>query len=145
MKLLKTTFFFLFSTFTVVAQQVSGVITDDHGMLLPNASIFVQGTTHGTNANNDGEFFLHFSTPGKYTLICQHVGFKRDVKTITITDKDIVQNFVLTQIDFTLEEVIVRSGENPANENIKKTIEQRSFYEKELVKFTCEVYTKGIL
>lgn len=135
----------IFSSFIVSAQQVSGVVTDDHGEILPNASIIVQGTTHGTNANSEGEFFLHFRNPGKYVLICQHVGYKRDLKTITITDKDIVQNFTLSQLDFTLEEIIVRSGENPANEIIRKTIEQRSFYAKQLDKFTCEVYTKGIM
>ncbi|HLF47126.1 MAG TPA: DUF5686 and carboxypeptidase regulatory-like domain-containing protein [Chitinophagaceae bacterium] len=127
------------------AQQLSGVVTDDHGVLLPNASIIVQGTTHGTNANSEGEYFLHFNKPGTYTIICQHVGYKRDVRTITITGKDVVQNFILTQLDFTLEEVIVRSGENPANEIIRRTIEQRSFYAKQLDKFSCEVYTKGIL
>ncbi len=142
---LNAVIFLIFCSFVTTAQQVSGVVTDDHGEILPNASILVQGTTHGTNANNEGEFFLHFKNPGKYVLICQHVGYKRDLKTITITDKDIVQNFALSQLDFTLEEIVVRSGENPANEIIRKTIEKRSFYAKQLDKFTCEVYTKGIM
>lgn len=137
--------FFIFISIISTAQEVSGVVTDDNGALLPNASIIVQGTTHGTNANSEGEFILRFRNPGKYTLICQHVGYKRDLRTITITDKDVIQNFSLTQIDFTMQEIVIRSGENPANEIIRKTIEQRSFYAKQLDKFTCEVYTKGIL
>jgi hypothetical protein len=82
-------------------------------------------------------------SPGNYTLIAQHVGYKRDVRNIKVEDKDIQLDFVLSLVDFTMEEVIVRSGENPANEIIKKTIRMRPVYQKQLDKFICEVYTKG--
>lgn len=126
------------------SQEVSGIITDDKGSPLPYASVFVQGTTHGTTANNEGRYFLHFSKPGTYTLIAQYVGYKRDVRNITIDKTDVTQNFQLSAVDFTMEEVVVRSGENPANEIIRRTIEKRPYYAKQLDHFRCEVYTKGI-
>src|SRR5688500_18152147 len=126
------------------SQEVSGIVKDDKGSILPNASIHIRGTTEGCSANNEGKYSINLS-PGNYTLICQHVGFKRDVRNIVVTNADQTLDFELKTIDFTLEEVIVRSGENPANDIIRKTIEKRPFYQKQLDKFRCEVYTKGIL
>ena len=126
------------------SQLVSGIVRDAEGNTLPYASISIQGTLHGATANSEGKYFLHISKPGKYTLICQYVGYKRDVSNITIEKDDLTVDFKLTVIDFKLEEVVVRSGDNPANDIIKKTIEKRPYYAKQLDKFSCEVYTKGI-
>src|SRR5687767_14298794 len=126
------------------SQQISGVVKDDKGNVLPNASILVKGTTFGCSANNEGNFTLRLS-PGSYTLTCQHVGYKRDVKDIVLGNEDIVVNFQLSVIDFMMEEVIVQSGENPARKIIRQTIEKRPYYQKQLNSFRCEVYTKGIL
>ena len=134
----------LFSA-TCFAQRISGIVKDDKGNVLANASISIKGTTIGTVANSEGRYFLHLHTSGNYTLICQYVGYKRDVRDVTLATEDITQDFRLSILDFTLEEVVVRSGENPANEIIRKTIEKRPFYQKQLDKFSCEVYTKGIL
>jgi hypothetical protein len=123
-------------------QTVSGFVKDDKGNPLPNASVFIKDKRGGTSCNSTGAYFLNLS-PGTYTLICQHVGYKRDVKTITVADKDITVDFVLNAVDFTMEEVIIRSGENPANEIIKNAIRMRSVYQKQLDEFICEVYTKG--
>jgi hypothetical protein len=144
MKIFLPLFFFVNITTVSLCQTVSGVITDDKGDPLPYASVVIQGSTHGTSANNEGKYFLHFSKPGQYTLIAQYVGYKRDLRNITLGNSDIELNFKLSLVDFTMEEVIIRSGENPANDIIKKTIAKRPYYEKQLDKFTCEVYTKGI-
>jgi hypothetical protein len=124
------------------SQTVSGIVRDDKGEPLPNASVLIKDKKGGTTCNVEGKYFLNLS-PGNYTLIAQHVGYKRDVRNIKVEDKDIQLDFVLSLVDFTMEEVIVRSGENPANEIIKKTIRMRPFYQKQLDKFICEVYTKG--
>lgn len=135
----------LFISTSAFPQRITGIVTDEKGSPLPNASIVIRGTTTGTTANNEGKYFLEFSKAGSYTLIAQHVGFKRDMKNITIGDTELTVNFQLSLIDFTMEEVIVRSGENPANDIIRKTISKRSFYEGQLDKMYCQVYTKGIL
>ena len=76
----------LFSLFTFLpafAGKISGNITNQDGEPLPFASISIKGTTLGTTANSMGEYFLVLS-PGTYTLICQHVGFERLEKKITV-------------------------------------------------------------
>src|SRR5215204_33320 len=129
-------------TATSFSQQVSGIVKDDKGNPLPNASVLIKDKKGGTSCNIQGQYFLNLS-PGNYTLIAQHVGYKRDVRNIIIADKDIQVDFELSAVDFTMEEVVIRSGENPANEIIKNTIRMRPVYQKQLDKFICEVYTKG--
>ena len=106
------------------SQTVSGIVRDDKGEPLPNASVLIKDKKGGTTCNVEGKYFLNLS-PGNYTLIAQHVGYKRDVRNIKVEDKDIQLDFVLSLVDFTMEEVVVRSGENPANEIIRKTIQMR--------------------
>jgi hypothetical protein len=130
------------SSATSFSQTVSGVVRDDKGNPLPNASVYIKDRKGGTSCNSEGKYFLHLS-PGNYTLICQHVGYRRESKNITVADKDINLDFVISLVDFTMEEVIVRSGDNPANDIIKNAIRMRPFYQKQLDKFICEVYTKG--
>jgi hypothetical protein len=142
---MKIFFQFLFFTLlsaSVYSQTISGVVKDDKGNPLPNASVFIKDKKGGTSCNSEGKFFLNLS-PGNYTLICQHVGYKREVKNITVSDKDITVDFVLSLVDFTMEEVIIRSGENPGNDIIKNAIRMRPVYQKQLDRFICEVYTKG--
>jgi len=129
-------------TATSFSQTVSGIVKDDKGNPLPNASVLIKDKKGGTTCNSEGKYFLNLS-PGNYTLIAQHVGYKRDVKNIKIEDKDTQVDFQLSIVDYTMEEVIVKSGENPANEIIKNTIRMRPVYQKQLDKFICEVYTKG--
>ena len=140
-KIIDFLLFALLST-SLFAQTVSGVVKDDKGIPLANASVFIKDMKGGTSCNTKGEFFLNLS-PGNYTLICQHVGYKRETKNITVGDKDVTADFTLSLLDFTMEEVIVRSGENPANDIIKNAIRMRPVYQKQLDKFICEVYTKG--
>src|SRR5688572_17101669 len=143
MKIIFQLFVLILITATSFSQTVSGIVKDDKGNPLPNASILIKDKKGGTTCNLEGKYFLNLS-PGNYTLIAQHVGYKRDVRNIKIEEnKEIQLDFVLSLVDFTMEEVIVRSGENPANEIIKNTIRMRPVYQKQLDRFICEVYTKG--
>ncbi|HEY6503270.1 MAG TPA: DUF5686 and carboxypeptidase regulatory-like domain-containing protein, partial [Chitinophagaceae bacterium] len=135
-----------FSLFSLLsfAGKISGKVTDDKGVPLPYASISIKGTTRGTTANSSGNYSITLS-PGQYTLICQYVNYKREEKTITVTDDDQVVNFSLTVQQLTLSEVIVKKGEDPAYEIIRKAISKRSYYNNQVDSFTVDVYIKGLL
>ena len=124
------------------AGRVSGTITDADGSPVPFASIFIKGSSRGTNANNEGKYFLNLD-PGTYTLVCQHVGYAKQEKKITVTEKDEILDFRLTLQELTLDEVRITSGTDPAYEIIRQAIEKREYYKKQVEKFQCEVYTKG--
>lgn len=136
----------LFIQFSIVALagKIYGLITNSTGDILSYASVSIKGTTRGTTANSEGKYFLNLS-PGSYTLVCQYVGYKREEKNITVTAEDQEINFTLTLQEFILKEVIVKKGEDPAYEIIRQAIKKRPYYQDQLDKFQCEVYTKGQL
>jgi len=132
-----------FSWLDLKAGKISGRVYNQRSMILPFASILVKGSTIGTTANSQGEFFLNLP-PGTYQIICQHVGFTKSEKEITVTDEPMVLNFVLTEQELTLTEIVVKSGsEDPAYAIIRKAIKKRNFYKTQVASFQCEVYIKG--
>jgi hypothetical protein len=124
------------------AQKVKGTVSDKDGKLLPFASVFIKENNKGTNANSEGKYSLKIE-PGKYTLVCQYVGYKKEEKEIVIAGNDIELNFILTLQEMTLGEVVIKNGEDAAYQIIRNTIKKKSYYQGQLDKFQCEVYTKG--
>ncbi len=132
----------LFIISTSYAAKITGIITDNEGKLLPYASIFIKGTTRGTNANSEGRYSLNLE-PGQYTLVCQHVGYKKEERTITVSNAEMEIDFKLSLQDMLLGEVIIKNGEDPAYAIIRNAIKKRTYYQGQPAKFQCEVYTKG--
>ncbi|TXJ29220.1 MAG: carboxypeptidase-like regulatory domain-containing protein [Chitinophagaceae bacterium] len=137
----------LFCSFSFIsfAGKVSGLITDDKGNPLAYASVSIKGTTKGTTSNSSGRYSINLS-PGKYTLVCQYVGYGKSEKTITVTDGDGTVNFSLSIQELTLQEVVVkRGGEDPAYEIIRQAIKKRSYYNDQVDSFSVNVYIKGLM
>lgn len=143
-KILLVSLFCLFSLISF-AGKVSGLITDDKGNPLAYASVSIKGTTKGTTSNSSGRYSINLS-PGKYTLMCQYVGYGKSEKTITVTDGDEMVNFSLSIQELTLQEVVVkRGGEDPAYEIIRQAIKKRSYYNDQVDSFSVNVYIKGLM
>lgn len=143
-KILLAFVFCLFSLFSF-AGKISGLITDDKGNPLAYASVSVKGTTKGTTSNGSGRYSITL-TPGKYTLVCQYVGYGKSEKTITVTDGEETVNFSLSIQELTLGEVVVkRGGEDPAYEIIRQAIKKRSYYNEQVDSFSVNVYIKGLM
>ncbi|HEX7904934.1 MAG TPA: DUF5686 and carboxypeptidase regulatory-like domain-containing protein [Chitinophagaceae bacterium] len=136
--------FFIGSSLFSFSQKVSGIVTDSTGKGIPYASVFIKGTNRGTNANNEGKYFLELE-PGQYTLVCQSVNYKKEEKVVVCGVLDVVLNFELSVQEVILEAVIISTGEDPAYGIIRNTIKKRTYYQDQLNKFQCEVYTKGQL
>ncbi len=142
------TCFLLCFGFSVVAfsQKITGLVTDSLGKPVPYASVFIKGASKGTNANAEGQYFLEVD-PGTYTLVCQSVNYSQEEKVVTCGKGDVVVNFQLSVQEVTLSAVVVRSGkgEDPAYEIIRNVIKKRTYYQDQLDRFSCQVYTKGQL
>lgn len=137
-------FLFFHTAFICIAGKISGVITDEKGKPVAYSSVLVKGTSKGTNANSEGKYSLNLS-PGTYTIICQHVGYRREEKQVTVTDEDISLDFSLSIQELTLGEVIVKKGEDPAYEIIRQAIKKRAYYNKQVDSLSVDVYIKGLL
>ena len=140
--------FFLFSFFlagNIIAQKIAGTVFNEKGDLLPYSSITVKGSSMGVSANNKARFSISLS-PGKYTLICQHIGYASSQEDITITSQDKEMSFVLSNQKLLLKEVVVKTtDEDPAYAIIRAAIKKRDFYNHQVRAFTCELYTKNMV
>ena len=128
-----------------IAQKIAGTVFNDRGDLLPYSSITVKGSSIGVSANNRARFAISLS-PGKYTLVCQHIGYATRQEDITIISQDIEMSFILTNQKLLLKEVVVKNtDEDPAYSIIRAAIKKRQFYSRQVGSFICDLYTKDMI
>jgi hypothetical protein len=135
----------LFLCHGAYAIKISGTITDDKGVILPFASVFVKGSSIGTTSNDRGKYFLDLP-PGSYIIVCQYVGYGRQEKPVKLVAEPIALDFQLSIQQTRLKEVVIKpGGEDPAYEIIRQAIKKRKYYENPLDSFTCEAYIKTLI
>lgn len=139
-------FSFLSAIFsTASAQKIAGTVYNDKGDLLPYASITIKGTSVGASANNKARFSFAVN-PGTYTVVCQHIGYTRQEKNVTVSRQDEELTFILSEQKLEMKEVVVKTGsEDPAYAIIRNAIKKREFYNKQVSAFECGLYTKDIM
>ena len=88
-------------------KEISGSVKDSKGLFMPGVSVFVKGTTIGTNTDNDGKFTLSVSADAK-TLVFSFVGMKS--QEVTITGKTSVTIVLMEEVAEVSEVVVVGYG-----------------------------------
>ncbi|MDB5202796.1 MAG: carboxypeptidase-like regulatory protein [Ferruginibacter sp.] len=128
----------------VSAQKIYGTVFTDRGDLLPFSSITVKGSSVGASANDKARFSISLA-PGKYTVICQHVGYTAVEKSVTVSG-DAEITFILAEQKLTMKDVVIKTGgEDPAYAIIRQAIKKRSFYQKQVNAFSCDLYSKDMV
>jgi iron complex outermembrane receptor protein len=74
---------------------------------LIGVSIYVRETGKGTVTNEKGEYVLEHLCQGRYTLVCNHIGYHADTTYITVAPEVSPVNFSLQEEDVQLGTVIV--------------------------------------
>src|SRR5688572_5967804 len=87
------------------SRTITGKVTDESGVPIPNASITVKGTTFGTTSRDDGSFTLTIPANSK-TLTFSAVGMAE--QDIPIGEKSSITAALSTRLN-TLTEVVVTS------------------------------------
>lgn len=134
--------FVLFSSFSFA--QIKGKVTDSKGNVLPYASVTIEKTYIGTSTNENGEYELNVKKPGTYTLVFQILGYKTKTLTQEVNTFPAIVNVSLSDEEYSIEAVVVKSGENPANEIIRSTIANRKKNTDKTDKFEADFYSRGI-
>jgi hypothetical protein len=129
---------------TVQAGTVTGQIADGKAQPLAYASVFVKGSTRGVVANSQGRYSITLE-PGRYTLVCQHVGYTPSEKTITVGAEAIEVSFQLAVQELVMDEVVIKRGEDPAIQIMREAIRRREYYRKQVDSFQVDVYIKGLM
>jgi hypothetical protein len=78
---LTLTTFFLLTVISVFPATITGTVTDaSNGKPLESASVFIAGTTFGTNTQADGSFSLTFTPSGSAQVVIAHLGYQTYTK-----------------------------------------------------------------
>jgi hypothetical protein len=124
-------------------RQLSGQVTDTKGNPLAYASIFIKGTTNGTTSNSDG--FYRISVGHEIcTLVIKYIGFKTREIAVPAGISDQVFNTMLEPEMYSLGEVVIKAGEDPAYPVIRKAMEKRKYYLYQVEGYSCSVYIKAV-
>ena len=124
--------------------QIRGKVTDSKGNALPYASVTVEKTYNGTSTNENGEYELNIKKTGTYTLVFQILGYKTQTVTKEVTSFPATINATLSDEEYSIEEVVVKTGENPANGIIRSAIANRKKNTDKTDKFEADFYSRGI-
>lgn len=143
---MKNTIKFLVLFFTIFLQaQLKGTITDTQNNPLPYVSIYVSNTHIGTTSNNDGKFDLNLKNVSENsTVVFQILGYKTQKVNIKKSALPKELNIIMQDEDYQLQEVVVSAKDNPANDIIRKAIQNKTKNSSKTSKFTADFYSKGI-
>jgi hypothetical protein len=141
-----TIFIVFFLTGISIAQNntLSGVVRDDNsGEVLSFATVKLSDSSYGTSTDKNGFYILHLKN-GKYNIAFSHIGYYTKVMEIVIDNPDVILNVMLTPSAIFTEEIEVY-GEDPAYGIIRKAIEYKKAFKKDLKEYDYDAYSKFVI
>ena len=127
-----------------IAGVLKGKVVDEKGVRLPFATVYIEGTTIGVNANGYGDFELNVA-PGLYKVLCQYIGYKQTSYNLSVTGAETIEHtFVLYNQSLEMNEVVIHANdEDPAYDIIRNAIKRRTFHLDQVQSFQTDIYLKG--
>ncbi|CCH01554.1 hypothetical protein FAES_3547 [Fibrella aestuarina BUZ 2] len=134
---------FLFVTCSALAQGIRGVVKAGSGEAMSFATISAKGTTTGTIANEEGRYELALK-PGQYEIVFQFLGFKSEVRPVTIGNEFLELNVTMAQQAINLQDVkIGKNTEDPAVSIMRRAIAKARFHQLQVKSYAARVYTRS--
>ncbi|MBL4862952.1 MAG: carboxypeptidase-like regulatory domain-containing protein [Crocinitomicaceae bacterium] len=142
MKILYACLLFVFTTTTINAQVLKGVISDRLGSPIPFSKVWVQNTSYGTISNGKGEYQLELIETGAYTIRFSASGYLNTTDTIDIQKGVTMYDVVLTESIQMIQEVSVKAvnKKTRGKKIMKKVIDKRKSFLEATDKYTCLTY-----
>ncbi|MEY3957313.1 MAG: hypothetical protein RLZ73_1769 [Bacteroidota bacterium] len=107
MRLLTLLFLAPFFIFAQQKFQLTGSVTEKGTTIIPGASIFIEGTTMGTQSDATGHYVLKNIPPGRHRLVASMVGYIPKLVLMDFPGKITELNINLEEDNKTLDEVRV--------------------------------------
>ncbi len=147
-KILRISALFIFLTGEVndMLAQIVGKITDEKGIPLSYAAVYLEGTSTGTVSNSEGRYILEIAAEGEYQLAFQFVGYKQVSKKISYQGTTVVLDVILQPEEYVLDELVITDAkEDPAYPIMRKAISKREYYRQQARNFEADLYVKGVV
>lgn len=128
----------------VLAQEtvVQGKIIDaTSGDPIPFVNVIFKGTSVGATTDFDGNYLIKINEKVD-SVTASYIGYKPRTKAITVSIRQTV-NFQLVEDVVSLQEVVIRAGENPAFAILRKVVDNKKKNDKrKLTAYEYDTYTK---
>jgi outer membrane receptor protein involved in Fe transport len=93
---------------------VGGKVVDEQGKPLPNAQIFVEGTSVATQSRNDGNYVLARVPTGAHTVHARLLGYRPEAASVNVqANTRVTQDFTLRQDPLQLQTLVVTGTQTP--------------------------------
>ena len=128
-----------------MSQSVSGYIFDQNNTPIPFANIYIKASQTGTSTDIKGRYFYQFTNHGIYDVVVTAVGFhSQEFKVRIENNKGIVKNIWLKTNVEELDEIIIKSkGRDPAYGIIKKAVDNKKLWNKQIKSSKVDIYIKA--
>ncbi len=96
-----------YSSFIFAQNSITGIITEQDNTRLFGVQIYIEQLHIGTTSDENGNFEFNNIPNGTHILEVSYIGFKKEIKTVSLSNKSIVVNLQLTESVFHMDEIIV--------------------------------------
>lgn len=126
------------------AQKIQGVVLDSLDQNLANVNVYIENTYKGTTTNFDGVFELNVEGYTNQNMVFKYLGY--ETQKISISKLLNRQNpkIILKAMTTNLDEVVVKSGVNPAIAIIQNAIAKREENLSKRLSYKADFYSKGL-
>ncbi len=100
---------FILGMVILTGQTIRGIVADRQDNPIPYATIYIVELTEGTTANVDGKFDIKVPE-GNYTIYIRALGYRTEVREVTVGKKPFTLNVRLLQHIYQIQEVRIYSG-----------------------------------
>lgn len=104
--------------FIALPHSVQGILKDEKGAPIPNASVMLMPSRRIATTNTAGMFFINDVPAGDYTLEVTHVSFQRVSKKITVGNADVTVTIIMRISRLELQTVTVSTGYQKIDKSI---------------------------
>jgi hypothetical protein len=127
-------------------QYVHGKLTDEKGLPLAYASVYVKNSTRGVSADQKGYYFLELES-GKHTVVFSFIGYVNQEFEVTILPKEPIRMDLSLSVEtntlFAAE--VVANTTDMAKEIMENVRDKRKYYLDRVSEYSCETYLKTSL
>ena len=120
MRLVIVSIFFFFNNI-LLAQQISGYITNKKGDPVENVQIILIGTDKGTTSSNTGFYELQLIEGAENQVIFKHIQYYPDTITVFPGQKPIERNIMLTEHIAVLDDINISGSRLNTREQVSLT------------------------
>ena len=124
--------------------QIKGIVSDNKGETLPSVTILIENSYNNTTSNDKGFYELNIKKTSNYTIVFQYLGFKTKKVNISVDAFPYELNVKLIEENFTLNEVVISTKEDPAKQIIRNAIAAKKANSEKTAKYNADFYSRGI-